>query len=250
MGLVLVDFKDLCSLKATREIDIGTHISLKNDYIYFQVSKSASSTVKFYLQELEVRGTQRKVVDVNNRNLSPHIWPSQLTEQNFCELLVSPNIRKISFVRNPFSRILSCYLHRIKEATSSSSVKNIMRFTRNRFDASLSFADFVNIICDQTSLEQDSHWRVQSDEIFFELIPNWDFIGKVEKIQEDLPRMIALLTRREESLGALNDLSPSVTKADSKLSVFYTKELQQKIIERYKADFNNFSYSTALDDIR
>lgn len=244
----MVDIQKLLLSKSVRELDIGTHISLKHDYIYFQVSKSASSTVKYYLQELEVRGTQRKVVDVNNRNLSPHLWPSQLKEAYFFELLAAPTMRKVTFVRNPFSRLLSCYLHRIKGSPESPSVKNIKRFTKNRFDASLSFADFVQIVCDQKSIQQDSHWRDQSDEVFYDLIPHWNFIGRVERIDEDLPRLMALLDPEAPAPeGELQDYSPSVTKASSKLADFYTRELERKVVTRYKADFDNFGYATSIE---
>ncbi|MCE8018923.1 sulfotransferase family protein [Halomonas sp. MCCC 1A11036] len=231
-----------------RELDIGTHISLKYDYIYFQVSKSASSTVKYYLQELEVRGTRRRVEDVNNRNLSPHIWPSQLKEEHFLELLASPDMRKVTFVRNPFSRLLSCYLHRIKESPGSPSVKNIKRFTRNRFDETLSFGDFVEIVCDQPSAEQDSHWRVQSDEVLYDLIPHWSFIGRVERIEEDLPKLMAILDPDVAApTSELEDYSPSVTKASSKLADFYTPEFERKVVERYRADFENFGYAVSIE---
>lgn len=244
----MVRLDNLYAVKNARELDIGIHISLKNDYIYFQVSKSASSTVKFYLQNLEVCGTQRKVADVNNRNLSPHIWPSQLRESHFLELLASPTMRKVTFVRNPFSRLLSCYLHRIKGSPESPSVKNIKRFTRNRFDASLSFSDFVKIVCDQESIQQDSHWRVQSDEVFYSLIPHWSFIGRVERIDEDLPRLMALLDPDATApTSELEDYSPSVTKASSKLADFYTPELEEKVVTRYKADFDNFGYATSIE---
>lgn len=244
----MLSLDNFYAVKNTRELDIGTHISLKNDYVYFQVSKSASSTVKYYLQELEVRGTQRKVADVNNRNLSPHIWPSQLREHHFLELLVSPAMRKITFVRNPFSRLLSCYLHRIKGSPDSPSVKNIKRFTRDRFDATLSFADFVQIVCDQESIQQDSHWRVQSDEVFYEHIPHWNFIGRVERIDQDIPRLMALLDPDAAApTNELEDYSPSVTKASSKLADFYTPELEKKVVTRYKADFDNFGYATSIE---
>lgn len=243
----MIDYNALCAVKNMRDLDISTHISLKNDYIYFQVSKSASSTVKYYLQEYEVRGTKRKVMDVNNRNLSPHIWPSQLKEENFLELLSSPKIRKVTFVRNPFSRLLSCYLHRIKESPDSPSVKNIKRFTKNRFDASLSFSDFIHIVCDQKSIEQDSHWRVQADEVFYDLIPDWSFIGRVEEIGKDLPQLMAILGAEiSDQSGHLQDFSPSITKANNKLAGFYTLDLQSKVVERYKSDFDNFGYSTSI----
>lgn len=225
----MISLAKLCTVKSRRELDIGTHISLKHDYIYFQVSKSASSTVKHYLQEIEVRGTERKVVDVNNRDLSPHIWPSQLKESHFLELLASPVIRKVTFVRNPFVRLLSCYLHRIKVTPESSSVRNIKRFTRNHFDASLSFTEFVQIVCDQESIQQDTHWRIQSDEVFYELIADWGFVGRVERIEEDLPRLIAFLDPDASlSRKSLRDFSPAVTNASSKLASFYTPELEKK----------------------
>lgn len=243
----MITISELLKYKNLRELDIGTHISLKNSYIYFQVSKSASSTVKYYLQELEIRGTQRKIIDVNNRNLSPHIWPSQLTEEHFTELLEADAMKKVTFVRNPFSRILSCYLHRIKGSPESPSVKNIKRFTKNRFDATLSFSDFINIICDQESIQQESHWRVQSDEIFYNSIKKWDFIGKVESIDKDLPNLLSVLSNNfPNNDGALLDSSPSVTKANSKLSEFYTIELLEKVAKRYHLDFKNFNYNTEI----
>ncbi|WP_447044890.1 sulfotransferase family protein [Vreelandella sp. H-I2] len=243
----MIKYDDVSRNKTFREMDLGTHISLKNKYIYFQVSKSASSTVKFYLQSLEIYGTQRKVIDVNNRNLSPHVWPSQLPESQFFNLLNDPAIKKVSFVRNPFSRLLSCYLHRIKELPSSPSVRNIKRFTKNRFDHNLSFDDFINIVCDQKSMEQDSHWRLQTDEIFYNLIDSWDFIGKVENIDNDLHEMLRIVSpTREHSNEALKDFSPSVTNASSKLEKYYNQQLVSRVVERYKLDFLNFGYSKSI----
>ena len=77
---------DLLASKSQRELDIATHISLKHRYVFFQVSKAASSTAKYHLQALEVKGTRRKI-SVNNRNLSPHVWPSQLREEDFLAML-------------------------------------------------------------------------------------------------------------------------------------------------------------------
>lgn len=115
----VINLDSLQTVKSAYELDTGTHRSLKNDYVYFQISKSASSTVKYYLQALEVRGTKREVVDASNRYLSPHIWLSQLKEGHFLERLILPGVRKVTFVRNPFSRLLSCYLHCLKGSPDS-----------------------------------------------------------------------------------------------------------------------------------
>lgn len=237
-------YNHMRNLKTDREFDLGTHISLKNSYIYFQVSKAASSTVKKHLQELEVTGTGRKVLDVNNRNLSPHVWSSQLSESYFEQLIMAENVRKIAFVRNPYSRILSCYLHRILAEPNSPSNRALAKANGGRSGASVSFSEFVKVICDQESRDQEGHWKVQSDEILFELVPHWSFIGRFENLMEDVGRMLALLGggRPVDS-----NSSPMATSANKKVLQYYTSDIQKDLLERYRADFHNFDYSESLD---
>jgi hypothetical protein len=240
----LLDMQTLLQYKTYRELDINTHISLKYGYVYFQVSKAASSTVKYYLQLIEVKNTGRVVLDVNNRNLSPHIWPSQLKQSHFLSLMNKDSFKKVAFVRNPYERVLSCYLHRIKKACDSPSSKSFYRFTKGRYGFDVSFPDFVRVISSQSTKEQDSHWRVQSDEIYYDKFKKFDFIGKFERLNEDLPRLIRLLARDE--IEVTENMSPEVTNADSKLHDYYTAELRSLIYQRYRVDFENFGYPEEL----
>lgn len=50
----------LSKIKPWSDVERNTHISLANNYVFFQVSKSASSTVKYYLQSYELRKTPWK----------------------------------------------------------------------------------------------------------------------------------------------------------------------------------------------
>ena len=89
---------------------------------------------------------------------------------------------------------------------------------------------------------------MQSDEIFYDLISDWSFIGKLEHIHEDLPKMMALLDPDATALSnEIRDLSPSVTKANNKIAAFYTPELQEMVVERFRPDFDKFGYSTSID---
>lgn len=239
--------EQLLQIKSKRELDIGTHISLKNRYVYFQVSKSASSTVKGALQALEVEGTSRKVVNVNNRNLSPHIWPSQLTEEMFLSILKDRSFRKFSFVRNPYSRILSCYLHRIVAEPHSASNKALKIANSGRGGPDISFFEFVSVICEQKSSEQESHWRAQADEIFYDLIQDWAFIGRVEELATDIDKMNSIILGRVPSTSnELGNLSPMTTGASEKLKSYYDIKTRIKVLERYERDFTVFGYSEKI----
>lgn len=224
--------------KTYREFDINTHISLKNKYVFFQISKSASSSVKYILQQVEVKGTGRKVINVNDRYLSPHICPSQLDAEGLNNVLFNNEYKKITFVRNPYSRVLSCYLHRILSDKKSASNRVISRYTKGRDPFSIDFSEFVSIICNQTSKEQESHWRVQSDDVFFDKL-NFDFVGKVESLDEDLKKMCGLLNC--DFLQG-KDKSPKKTSAKEKIREYYNDKLAYLIYERYKKDFENFGY--------
>lgn len=239
------NLSEVLAVKSLREFDLGTHISLKNKYIYLQVSKVASSTIKHYLQTLEVRGTGRRVEDVNNRNLSPHIWPSQLNEDHLREIFDDPSFKKIAFVRSPFSRTLSCYLHRICGAPKSPSNRALARATGGLCGPDISFAEFVDVVCSQTSKEQDSHWRSQYDEIIYSQIGKWGQIGKFENLTSDLQSVLSQFKPVIEVEPKLT-LSPAVTSADDRLHEFYTPVLVEKIATRFALDFDTFGYSRKI----
>lgn len=239
--------QDLLDRKPIRDLDLATHISLKHDYVYFQVSKSASSTVKHHLQKLEVSGTKRKVIDVNNRDLSPHVWPSQLKDDQFLEIIENPAFRKVTFVRNPFARILSCYLHRIVAKPSSASNQALLKVNEGRGGPNITFSEFVRVICDQKSRDQERHWRVQHDDVLFDLVCGWAFIGKVEALSQDLQAMVDILSVDcRHSLSTSVNASPMVTAAQEKLRQYFTGELVDRVVDRYRRDFVVFGYKASL----
>lgn len=235
---------EMLKVKSFKEIDLNTHISLKNKYVFFQVSKVASSTIKGHLQQLEVKGTGRSVIDVNNRYVSPHVWPSQLSTSSFLNVLGGEEFKKVSFVRNPYSRLLSCYLHRIIRDVNSPSNKWLYNYTGGLCGPDISFSDFVKVVCSQRSIDQESHWRRQSDEIFFKLIPNWVFIGRFENLSEDIDKMErAAFGSSEVDFDSNENLSPMSTGAADKVGIYYTDDLQELVYNSYQQDFLNFGYS-------
>lgn len=233
--------------KPKKDFQISTHISLPNKYAFIQVSKAASSSVKWALQTLEFAKTSWHVTNVNNKFLSPHISPYQVDDETLDKIFFSDSFKRVTFVRNPFTRILSCYLHRIVAKPRSASNKALMKLTGGRGGADVSFDEFVEIICAQQSKEQEAHWRCQSDDLCFDSI-RYDFVGKVENIDTDIKELIALLYGDQglEKLieNGFKDASPMKNDTQAKLKQFYSnKKTVDLIRNRFKTDFENFGYS-------
>jgi len=135
--------ENFLKVKTRNDFENNTHISLKNRYVFIQVSKAASSSVKWALQSLEFLNTPWKVMDVNNKFYAPHISPYQVSEESLEEIFNSDSFKKVAFVRNPYTRLLSCYLHRIIGNPRSASNKALMFATGGKGGPDISFNEFV-----------------------------------------------------------------------------------------------------------
>ena len=242
---------ELIKLKTSRDLNLDICISLKNRYVYSMVSKAASSTVTYYLQMAEYYGSGFTVQDVNNAYMSPHVRLFQLRDEEFVGILNSSQYRKVAFVRNPYARLLSCYLHRIiGDRRMNPSRKALFKGLKIGMDSARmpSFQDFIEFISDQDTLQMERHWVVQHDCILYSLI-DYDFIGRQENLIDDLLRLERLLFGNERFdrslLGSLN-CGPMITGANGKLRDYYDERLMARVADRYKVDFEVFGYSTEL----
>ena len=244
-------FRRALALKTRFELDLDTHISLKHRYVYLMVGKAASSTVTYHLQCAEYRGTRYQPADVNSRQQSPHLAPFQLSQGQFGKIMTQRRYRKLTFVRNPYTRLLSCYLHRIVGMPEMNpSKKALIKRVRGIDPARLSFADFVAIVADMENRQMERHWAVQHDAVLYPLIA-YDFIGRQESLVEDLVKLEALLFGKpvfdRAALGSVNK-AQMTTGAAAKLSEHYTDRLAARVAERYALDFDTFGYSRDLGD--
>lgn len=240
---------DLKRYKSARDLDLDVHISLKHKYVYVMVSKAASSTVTYHLQYAEFLGSKFSVRNVNSRYQSPHIAPFQLTRQRFLAILQNPAFRKVTVVRNPYSRLLSCYLHRVIGIPRMNPTKKALaRHVDKSRIAELSFGAFVDLVVQQRNGQMERHYALQHDAVAYPLI-TYDLIGRQETLQADLLRMETLLFGREVfDRAALRseNRAPMQTASSSKIRQYYTDAIAAKVAERYRLDFETFGYSTDL----
>lgn len=185
------------------------------------------------------------------------------------EILLSPDIFKFTFVRNPFHRIASAYLN--KFVTERTNVHQWLH-TRPTFESiygektdllrdSVSFRQFVGYLCSAGDADLDKHFAPMHQIV---KIPLMNFVGRLETIEQDyaslrehlkLPAMALPHLNRspkstiEAARGELADTGNDVLSTLPSLPTvaqLYDKELEHAIMTRYKRDFEDLGYEQQL----
>ena len=240
-----------------REFEYHVHISERNSYIYFEVPKSGSTTIKSILQDLEALTMGKSPLSqessvIHNKKNSPLLSPSNIGVEKFSEMLDDKNVFKFGFVRNPYTRLLSAFLSKMKwkEGVQRKMIVDILNLKK---EEEISFTQFIQAIDSQNPFRMDPHWRPQVHQLFYNLI-DYDFIGRFEHFNEDLERVLHRITasspQSEQTTQIINHLTierkGKNTGASSRLRAFYNKDLQKLVNSKYKEDFLRFNYSSEL----
>lgn len=227
--------------KPMHDLYSHTYISLKNKYLFHSVGKAANSTVKYFLYAEEARGTRLKYENVHDRRVSPLISPFQLSNSQLNDIISDEKYFKFTFVRNPFSRLLSCYLDRILPKKST-PYKEVVRYIGKEVGYNVPFPEFVEAVCSQSNYEQNNHWRLQYADAMCDVI-KYSYIGKQETFTECMSEVWENIYPglKVPDFGMKN-LSPSKTGSTEKVNSYWTKNLVKLVSERFEKDFVFFEY--------
>ncbi len=173
-------------------------------------------------------------------------------------LLSDRGIRKYSFVRNPYSRILSAYLNKIEDNLplgSPNSAESHWAKVAGKVDefrlATLDNSQFPEVTFEvfllwlrdgKNYLREDEHWQQQSVLLRWPQV-KFDFIGRFEYLQEDSKYILAQMGC-DVPFPSQKDVSFTPTDADRKLSNVLSDNTRQMITALFNADFKAFDYDT------
>lgn len=217
----------------------STYISLRNKFFYAEVPKVACSTIKRMLICAEY-GEKVDFGDfefIHYREFTPLLTIRQIGSLD--RFFARQDVVKFSFVRNPYTRLLSCYLDKIVGNAGQKNQISIQLGYGDGSDQPISFEEFVDAILVQAPMHMDPHWRIQYDQTFHQGI-NYDFIGRFERLEEDLRHVISLIGIDFDRYYEVT--RPHITGANEKLKQYYTPAIQEKVYQKYKLDFETFGY--------
>ena len=225
------------------------NISLQSNYIYFETAKVACSSIKKTLKYLEAETTldariPLEEIKVHQKDIL--LSPSSVGLDKFCEIVKDPTFFKFSFVRNPYTRILSAFLDKIARKT-----KEKRKFTQQfglDFDKEIKFENFLRLIKDQSSREMNHHWRPQTDQLCWGVI-DYQFVGRFENFDADFEKILNKIYPNCNNSNTAIDIKnyqPHKTNASYKIDDFYNYTTRDLVIEIYQKDFQNFNYPIDL----
>jgi len=214
------------------------NVSQTAQVLYFEVPKTGCTAVKLAMQHVERPDKHPGPTEVHNRKTSPLALISQL-DLPPGEIFRGPRYYRFTFVRNPYSRVLSGYLDKI--------VKN--EWERKRHLPALgfpqgshpTFLEFLERIKTIPVGKMDVHWMPQSTILNPDYV-KFDDIFRFETFSDDFEMVKNRLkiSRSNWSIGAAG--THHRTNASELLSDFYSDREIEIVNQLYAKDFEVFGY--------
>lgn len=187
-------------------------VSNQSKYLYYSIPKTATTSIKVYLEKYTK-------IDIGSLTLENGYGIEYNSEWD--------NYFKFAFVRNPWDRVLSCFLDKTKQCIGKSWA---LEYYKRYYDCS--FEEFIDKLTEKNIL-YDGHLMPQSIMINMEHV---DYIGKFENLKNDIKFIQNKLDIPEEEITFKN------TTCHEHYSEYYNKRSIEKIYYLYKNDIENFKY--------
>lgn len=231
-----------------RSVNLHTHISLVNRYVYVEVPKAGCGTMKATLGGLEAArnnpGMVQRFQDAPHNRLAatPFIRPFQLPDDLLEHVLTSSDYRRFTVVREPAARALSGFLEKVGQGLKQSEpiVETLRERTgRDIAPADITLEQFLDVIADLPSRKQDPHWRRQADHIGLGIV-NYDAVVHLEDLDASWD-LIGELTRTPDLKGEY--FCRNSTGARTRIADYYTPALLDRVSEVYARDYAELDYA-------
>jgi hypothetical protein len=163
--------------------------------LYYVIPKAASSTVRRYL--IEHGYPDRRPDQLTHNHIQHFVFPR--VPQPQARRLARDGYRSFAVVRNPYERIVSCYLDKIVGAGASPGPSDgFVRYNRllgrPLFRNDMTFLEFMRIISRIPDMASDAHFRCQRTFVPVEGgAVRLDRIIQLERFSEDFPEYVSSL---------------------------------------------------------
>jgi hypothetical protein len=232
----------------------NAHIDVlpKQRVIYVCVPKNASSRIKMTLSILLGR-TLRSEWEAHKRKLSGLKSPKRAGLTVFHRLATDPRALRFAFVRNPYARLVSCWLSKFCEVPMIPTKPSVDSYLAWRLKndsllpegptSTLPFDTFINFATMTAQDRVDAHWHRQAGLLDMPGI-ELNLIGKVESFEQDIMHVLDHV-QANDALRA-DAIKPTNVSDHVDWRSYYTNELADRVYKAYELDFDRFKYSRKL----
>lgn len=212
------------------------HLSANFRYLYVATPKVGFTKIKKLLYEAEQGRPVKDEFVLHDPVFSPLLEPiDDIDILNTA--LASPDWFRFCFVRNPFTRLISCYIQKI--VSSGEQRQRLLPVLGLAPDAPTpSFEEFVRLVSDQEDAARDIHWASQHYLLRPDLV-NYDFVGRMERMAEDLRHVCGRL-----SITPFEPLEIKMHRVGGVETTagYYDDALRRLVARTYARDFDVFGY--------
>ena len=233
------------------QILYAVNISRRYNYVYMDNPKTGCSSLKSALVQLETKNLNNQMDHYDwrvfhDRSKSPLTRLDDLRHPTSLSALKREGYQFITMVRNPYTRLLSCYRDKIiGNSFQKHQVLDTLGKSGQPIETEVTFAEFVQAVSLQSDREMNPHWRVQSSHILFGIL-DYSFIGRFEDYERDFIEVFRAIGVADDDIPEHRHLNRTKKGTSEHCDAFYTPELQEAVYQRYRPDFDNFGYSFEL----
>ncbi|MBV1707047.1 MAG: sulfotransferase family 2 domain-containing protein [Hyphomicrobiales bacterium] len=223
------------------------HVFERLKAIYYEVPKAGSSTVLATLAEADSGLSLADEHVAHDRKRSGIKGPRELGLEHFYAMATSPDVLKLTFVRNPYRRLVSCWVDKFsaQPVRLDRRSRDVLRrggLVPEQLDQTrpLPLADFVTLACNTAKAGINGHWQLMST-----MVPQGaaapDVIGRVETLDADLGAILQRLRAADRAKVRVHNVKqPGGARAS------LSQQQADMIFAAYREDFERFGYLRAL----
>jgi hypothetical protein len=236
----------LIATMGRKRVNQGFHYLPKFRLLYCQIPKAATATIRSFLYRKMLEGTAppQHIESLRNAPYRHGLSYSfcqlhHFTDAQFNDILTSQNILKFTVVRDPYTRALSAFRHKIVRKDLISTIQAELKSLYNKDqDSEVTFDEFVGCLAQirNTVNRFNPHFAPQWNLMGAGIVP-FDKIAKLENLDVDLSALFASVGLAWDRSKVAKHGTQSTDPND--MSEAAKRQLQ----EIYREDFDNLGYA-------